>query len=96
MLVVIIFGKKVVRTVCAYAPQCGRSMSEKEKFYEEMAKKCEVENENYVLICLGDFNGHIGKEVDGFEGVHGGFRKGKRNVEGRLQLEFCVKKNVCG
>ena len=95
MVVVIIFCKKVVRIVCAYAPQCGRSMSEKEKFYEEMGKGCEVEIANEVLICLGDFNGHIGKEVDGFEGVHGGFEKGMRNLEGRLLLEFCVEKDLC-
>ena len=82
MVVVIIFGKKVVRIVCVYAPQCGRSMSEKEKFYEEMGRGCEVENANEVLICIGDFNVHIGKEVDGFEGVHGGFGIGKRNLEG--------------
>ena len=92
MVVVIIFGKKVVRNVCAYAPQCGRSMSKKKKFYEEMARGCEVENANEVLICLEDFNGHIGKKVDGFEGVHGGFEIGKRNVEGRLLLEFVLKK----
>ena len=30
IVVVIIFGKKVVSIVCAYAPQRGRSMSEKE------------------------------------------------------------------
>ena len=95
MVVVIIFGKKVVRIVCSYAPQGGRSMSEKEKFYEEMGRGCEVENANEVLICLGDFNGHIGKKVDGFEGVHGGFRIGKRNLEGRLLLEFCVEKDLC-
>ena len=81
-------GKKVVRIVCAYAPQCGRLMSEKEKFYEEMARGCEVENANKILICLGDFNGHIGKEVDGFEGVYGSYGIGKRNVESRLLLEF--------
>ena len=50
-----------------------------------MARGCEVGNANEVLICLGDFNGHIGKEVDGFEGFHGGFGIGKRNLEGRLQ-----------
>ena len=42
MVVVIIFGKKVIKIVCAYAPQCGRSMSEKGKSYEEMARGCEV------------------------------------------------------
>ena len=60
-----------------------------------MARGCEVENANEVLICLGHFNGHIGKEVDGFEGVHGGFGIGKRNLEGRLLLEFCVEKDLC-
>ena len=70
-------------------------MSEKEKFYEETARGCEVENENEVLICLENFNGHIGKEVDGFESVHGGFGISKRNVEGRLQLKFCVEKSMC-
>ena len=95
IVVVIIFGKKVVRIVCVNAPQCGRSMSEKENFYEKMAKGCEVENANEVLICLGDFNGHIGKEVNGFEGVHGGFGTGKRNLEDRLLLKFCVEKDLC-
>ena len=42
MVVVIIFCKKVLRIVCVYAPQCGRSMSEKGKFCEEMARGCEV------------------------------------------------------
>ena len=89
MVRVVIFGKKVLRIVCIYAPQCGRLMSEREKFYEEMARGCEVENENEVLICLGDFNVHIDKEVDGFEGVHGGFGIGIRNVDGGLLLDLC-------
>ena len=33
------FGKKVVRIVCPYAPQCGISMSEKEKFYKKNRKR---------------------------------------------------------
>ena len=46
MVVVITFGKKIVRIVCAYVPQCERSMREKVKFYEKMEKGCEVENEH--------------------------------------------------
>ena len=65
-------------------------MSEKKKFYEKMARGYEV------LICLGDFKEHICKEVDGFEGVHGGFGIGRRNAEGRLLFEFYVGKGVCG
>ena len=83
MVVIITFSKKVVRIICIYAPQCGRSISEKEKSYEKIARGCEVEKENEVLICLENFNGHIGKEVDGFEGAHGGFGIGKKNAEGK-------------
>ena len=92
---VITFDKEVVRIVCVYAPQCGRSMSWNAKFYEEMSRECVVINSNEVLISLRDFNEHIGKEVDGFEGVYWGFRISKKNVEGRLLLEFCVEKGMC-
>ena len=33
----------------------------------------------------------MGKDADGYEGVHGGFSIGRRNDEGRSLLEFCVE-----
>ena len=45
-----------------------------------------------LVMCLGDFNGHIGRQFDGFDGVHEGFGVGLRNLEGRMLLEFCLKK----
>ena len=33
-------------------------------------------------------NGHVGAKVDGFEGVHGGYGFGRRNVDGEMLLEF--------
>ena len=37
----------------------------------------------YILqvMCLGDFNGHIGRHIDGFYGFDGGFGVGQRNLE---------------
>ena len=32
---------------------------------------------------------HVGKHIDGFQGVHRGLRIGERNQEGRMLLEFC-------
>ena len=32
-------------------------------------------------MCLGDFNGHIGRHIDGFDGVHGGYGVGQTNLE---------------
>ena len=39
------------------------------------------------MVC-GDFNGHVGQSIDGFEGVHGGSGFGARNLEGEVLLEF--------
>ena len=36
------------------------------------------------VMCLGDFNGHIGRRIDGFSGVHEGYGVGQRNLEGRM------------
>ena len=37
---------------------------------------------------MGDMNGHVGKEADGYHGVHGGNGFGSRNMEGELLLKF--------
>lgn len=37
---------------------------------------------------MWDVNGHVGEEADGFEGMHGGYGFGDRNVEGDMLLEF--------
>ena len=90
MVVRVNVGKWVLNLVCVYAPQAGRPMSEKEHFYLGLAKVMkEIGNrrEEIAMIC-GDFNGHVGEKVEGYEGVHGGKGFGKRNVEGEMLLEF--------
>ena len=52
-------------------------------------------NANEMVLGLGDFNDHVGKCAEGFEGIHGGYVIGKRNVKGRMLLDFCVQKEVC-
>ena len=52
-----------------------------------------VDESEKLLIC-GDLNGHVGAEVDGFEGVYGGFGFRKRNVEGEMILEFADALNL--
>ena len=41
------------------------------------------------------FNGHVGRHVDGFDGVRGQYCVGQRNAEGRMLLEFCLEKELC-
>ena len=81
--------------MCAYAPQCGRPDKEKEDFYDDMAKEWDLNRPNETILGFGDFNGHVGKRADGFEGVHGGNGFGERNLEGRRLLEFCDEKELC-
>ena len=47
-----------------------------------------------MLFGLGDINGHVGEEIEGFEGVYGGNGIGKRNAKGRMLLEFCDKREL--
>ena len=48
-------------------------------------------NQNDLVLGVGDFNGHVGKCAEGFEGIH----IGKRNAEGRLLLDICDQKELC-
>ena len=61
----IVIGDAVV--ISCYCPQDGRSVYEKEEFYELMDK---VVTSGKVLVG-GDFNGHVGSDMGGFGEVHG-------------------------
>ena len=85
-------GKWVIKLVSVYAPQVGRPLEEKESFYLALGKTLQDSgdrNEEMVVVC-GDFNGHVGEQIEGYEGVHGGkgFGKSKRNRKGEMLLEF--------
>ena len=60
-----------------------------------MGSEWDLKNPGKVVLGLGDFNGYVGRRIDGFEGVHGGYGIDKRNVEERRLLECCDEKEVC-
>ena len=63
----------------------GWSREVKEEFLAMLGEVVSgIDSSEKLLIC-GGLNGHVGSEIDGFEGVHGGFGFGKRNVEGVLE-----------
>ena len=37
-----------------------------------------------LVMCLDDFNGHIGRHINGFDVVHGGYVIGQMNLERRI------------
>ena len=42
------------------------------------------------IIVGGNFNGHVGKDRNGYERVHGGYGFGDRNEAGVSILDFAV------
>ena len=60
-----------------------------------MRSEWDLGNSSEIIASLGDFNGHVEKCAEGFEGVHVGNGVGKRNAEGRRLLEFCDERELC-
>ena len=75
---VLVFEEEVIKVLCAYAPQVGRSECEKNQFCNDMANEWNLLSPGEVVLGLGDFNGHVGRFIDSFEGVHGGYGIGRK------------------
>uniref|UniRef100_A0A0L8FZ88 Endonuclease/exonuclease/phosphatase domain-containing protein n=1 Tax=Octopus bimaculoides TaxID=37653 RepID=A0A0L8FZ88_OCTBM len=90
------FEGEVVRVICGYGLQSGRGIAEKGQFFDGMANEWDLHKVDELVLGMGDFNGHVGKWIQGFEGVHGGNGIGERNLEGRMLLEFRDERVVCG
>uniref|UniRef100_UPI00358E89BF craniofacial development protein 2-like n=1 Tax=Myxine glutinosa TaxID=7769 RepID=UPI00358E89BF len=88
MMVKMMIGKLLVNIISGYAPQVGRSDEEKDTFWCAIEKLMENVKDEEVVVVGGDLNGHVGRSMDGFEGVHGGYGYGVRNGEGERILEF--------
>ena len=84
----------VLEEVLRHAPQSGKSMEEKQIFYEDLSREWTTHHKSELFIGMGDFNGHVGRNSNGFHGVHGVCSIGKRNQEGRMLLEFCDAKHL--
>ena len=80
MKVNIVIGDVLWEVVPCYCPQAGRSVKEKEEFYELMSKVVTSE----VLVGRG-FNGHVGNDMGGFGEVHGNFAIEQIN-DGEIRL----------
>jgi len=89
MCLKVLISDKLVTCICAYAPQTGRSGEEKDSFWDLMISVTGSIPASELIIVGGDLNGHVGTNVDGYDGVHGGYGLGERNADGERILEFC-------
>ena len=90
MVIKVKVGKRIINVLSAYAPQVGPSRELKESFWDDVLSVISDLSETGVLVLAGVLNGHVGASADGYEGMHGGFGYGRRNLEGEYILEACV------
>ena len=98
MMVKLVIGKCLMNVISGYAPQVGQSQVDKDMFWNAVYDLVERLKKEEMVVLGGDLNGHVGRESDGYEGVHGGFGYGIRNMEGETILEFgdAMDMIVCG
>ena len=91
----LVFEEQILRVICAYAPQMEKLECKNNQFYNDKAGEWDLQNPHEVVLGIGDFNKHVRRQIDGFEGMHGEYEIHKRNVEGRRPLELCDEKELC-
>ena len=58
----------ILKLSCRYAPQSERL--KKNCFHNELKGELDMPSADDLIMCLGDFNEHIGRHIDGFDGFH--------------------------
>ena len=82
--VVLACEENVLMLICGYPTQNGRRLKEKQSFYDELKGEWDMHSADDLVMCLGNFNGHIPRLVDGLYVVRGWYYVGQRNLEGRM------------
>jgi hypothetical protein len=90
ILVKLLVADFVFNVISAYIPQIGLNESVKMQLWEELDALVSSVPISEKLFIGGDFNGHVGSTRVCFDGVHGGFRYGSRNQEGKSILNFAL------
>ena len=93
MVIVLTLDIGVMCVICAYGPQSGRPDAEKIHFYDEMGSEWDLRSSSEIIVSLGDFNKHVGKYAEGFEGVHGGMVLGKEMQKEEDCWSFVIKES---
>ena len=75
----IVLGESILSFVSVYAPQSGLDESEKDAFYDLVQEIVSDIPNNEIVFPCGDWNGHIGENAIGFEGIHGGNSYGQQS-----------------
>lgn len=80
--------------ICCYAPTLKDEVNKKEAFYENLRDIMDrIPKKNEVVIA-GDMNARVGTSDGIWDDIIGRHGLGKRNGNGLLLLEFCMRYNL--
>ena len=88
MYVKLVIGKQILNIVSAYAPQVGLNAEEKTDLWDSFIIVLPGILKQESIVIGSDMNGHVGRDADGYGGVHGGLGFGTRNAKRERILEF--------
>ena len=54
-----------------------------------------MRNVDELIVHLGDLNGHVERNIDGFDIVHEEYGEGNRYFEDRILVKFSLEKQMC-
>ena len=54
-----------------------------------------MSDDDDLVMCLGDLNGHVGMHMDVFYGIHAGYGVGQKKWDGKILLEYSMGKELC-
>ena len=94
MSILIVKGKLILNIFGVNAPEIGLSVVAKDSFYSFLLSNISTFSPDQYFLVFGDFNDHVGKAPEGFNGVHGGHAFGSRNADGIRILDFCAAANL--
>ena len=94
MMIKLHTDKRTSVLVSDYANQQGLANDKKDRFYENIIQLIASVNEKDMVIIGGNLNGHVVKDIDGYDGVHGVYGFGVRNKEERHILEMGAALNM--
>ena len=92
MTAVVVLEENVLRFICWYAPQSESSSEDKQSLCDELKCEWDMFSAGDLVMCLGNINRYVGGNSHGFDGVHGWYVVGQRNLEGRKLLQYSLKK----
>ncbi|ESO08648.1 hypothetical protein HELRODRAFT_169536 [Helobdella robusta] len=85
IVVVMVFGKVIMRVISGYAPQQSRKEEEKDRFYDDVSDEIGQAGLDEFVVLLGDLNGHVKVYMGDGDMIYG-MRKGVECWSWRMHI----------